>query len=131
MTLCFFMLIQGALAGVELETIPRVGDETAVTLTDDLMRPQAGVTVRVIHRPSLDNSRELAIGITDSRGRVYWTPDQSGVAQIAAGDHRLPITISWKQPPPTTVTLLALLLVGGLVALVWGLLRGPTRRRLG
>src|SRR5690606_11937455 len=65
---------------------PRAGQETTLTLTDLRERPVAGATVQVVYREGLGGERQRAVGITDSRGRVRWTPELSGVVEIRAGD---------------------------------------------
>lgn len=117
-----------ARAEVRLEAPAEVGQETVIALVDPEGRGRAGQTVRVVHRPGLAGEKELAIGITDGRGRVRWTPDQPGVARLRAGDETLPITVAGGATPAPTVLLLAALGLGGLGALLFG--AGlPGRRR--
>src|SRR5690606_23043937 len=75
-----------AWASITIEDPPRPGEETVVVVTDDAGRPRAGETVRVIHRPGLGGEREVAVGITDARGRVRWTPQMDGVTIVRAGE---------------------------------------------
>ncbi len=102
------------------EPPPEVGAESVITVTDDLGRIQPGATVQVLHRPELDGERQIAIGITDSRGRVRWTPELAGVARVRAGDIAEPVVVGRPGPPPTAVTLLALLLAGAAGGTVYG-----------
>lgn len=102
----------------------REGEETLVTVTDDLGRPVPGVTVRVLHRPELDGAQELAIGITDTLGRVRWTPELAGTAQVRADQEIVPVAIAWSGAPPDTAVVLALLAVAALGALGYGLTGG-------
>ena len=110
-----------ALATISLEAPPKVGQQTVVAVIDDDGDPRAGETVRVIHRPGLVAERELAIGITDGRGRVRWTPQLPGIATIRAGDEPLAIRISQSTPPASVPVILGLLFGAGGLALAIGL----------
>ena len=117
---------QIALASVTLAEPPQIGGEVWVHVTDE-DTPLAGETVRVLHRPGLHGESEVAIGITDSRGRVRWQPSISGVAELRAGSETQRVVVA--SPPPTgTSVLLALLALLGLGALAIGS-RARTWRR--
>lgn len=120
-----------ASATIEIETPPTPGEETIVRVLAQDGRPRAGETVRVVHRPGLAGQRELAIGITDARGRVRWTPAEAGVAVVRAGEERLPVRIAPPEAPRDTLVLLGLLLLAAGGALGYGLvpMRIPTRKR--
>ena len=68
----------GVFALVTLEAPALIGAEVVIAVTDEQGDPAGGETVRVVHRPGLAGEREVAVGITDGRGRVRWTPDASG-----------------------------------------------------
>jgi hypothetical protein len=116
-----------AMATITLDAEPaREGVEAIVLVTDEIGDPQSGETVRVVHRPGLAGEKELAIGITDGRGRVRWTPETAGIAKIRAGEQVQPIRVVADRPPTTSGVAIALLFCAGLLALGFGL-RGPRR----
>jgi len=118
-----------AWASITIEDPPRPGEETVVVVTDDAGRPRAGETVRVIHRPGLGGEREVAVGITDARGRVRWTPQMDGVTVVRAGEERLSVRVTPAETPLGTVTLLVVLSLAALGSLGYGLVRpGPKSR---
>jgi hypothetical protein len=116
------LLGRAALGAVEVETPPLEGTETVIHVTDAMGDAASGETVRVVHRPGLAGERELAIGITDGRGRVRWRPEQGGIALLRAGEQTSTLQIQRNRPPTTTLVLLALLALGGLLPVVFGLL---------
>jgi hypothetical protein len=118
---------RGALAAVELESSAAEGVETVIVVTDELGDPGSGETVRVVHRPGLPGSRELAIGITDARGRVRWTPAEGGVARGPARGGVMDVRITRGALPEVTLTLAGLL--GALGAGLWLVVLGPLGRR--
>ena len=123
-----WLLVWGlALAQVTVDPPPRVGEESVVEVLDEFERAEPGATVQVVHRPGLDGERQIAIGITDSRGRVRWTPEVAGVAVLRAGDRRTPVVVGWTGVPPTTASLLAMLMLAAVGLMGYGLL--PRRRR--
>jgi hypothetical protein len=109
-----------AWAVVEFETPPAVGEETMIVVRNDLGDSRGGETVRVVHRPGLSGEQELAIGITDGRGRVRWTPRTEGVAWVRAGDEIARVRVEGSDGPPVIPFLVALLLFGGAGALAYG-----------
>ncbi len=121
------LLVVPAHATVVLEAPARVGDETVIAVTNADGDPRAGETVRVIHRPRLSGEREMAIGITDGRGRVRWTPEAAGIARIRAGEEPFDVTVAWAAPPPAVPILLGLVLLGGTVAAGYGFGLGARR----
>lgn len=123
------LLASMAWATITIEAPPRPGEETVILVTDDAGRPRAGETVRVIHRPGLGGERELAVGITDARGRVRWTPQMDGVTVVRAGEERLSVRVTPAETPLGTVTLLVVLSLAALGSLGYGLVRpGPKSR---
>lgn len=119
--------IATAAATITPEAPPVLGEETVLAVLDDDGHPRAGETVRVIHRPGLTAEREFAIGITDGRGRVRWTPQMAGIARIRAGDEPLELRVGWSLAPTSIPLLLGLLGLGGLVALGYGVGVGARR----
>jgi hypothetical protein len=107
-------------AAVATEAEPHQGTETAITLTDADGQPASGETVRVVHRPGLAGEQELAVGITDGRGRVKWTPSQPGVTRIRAGDQVLLVRVAPAAVGASTPVSLGLLAAIALGALLWG-----------
>ncbi len=116
-----------AFGGIELELPPMLGEETIVVVTDERGETRPGETVRVVHRPGLAGEREFAVGITDGRGRVRWTPEMPGVARLRAGDEPLEVRVARADPPVGTPLLLGLVGALGLGALAWGLGTGARR----
>jgi hypothetical protein len=119
-------LVASAFAGVDFEVPPREGVETVVVVTapgigEEAPQPVAGATVRVTHRPGLAGEKELAIGITDGRGRVRWVPGEGGVADVRANDEVERVRIDSGGVPPVEAGLGGTLLVAGLLALRHGL----------
>ena len=110
---------------------PAAGIETTISVRDADGEADPGETVQVLHRPGLDGERQVAIGITDSRGRVTWTPAISGVAVVRAGTDTQPVAIRWSETPPTTAILLALLACSAMGALGYGVLPRRARRARG
>ncbi|MCB9686937.1 MAG: hypothetical protein H6735_18000 [Alphaproteobacteria bacterium] len=103
-----------AFASVTLDAAPVQGTEVVIEVRDDLGDPDSGETVRVVHRPGLAGTRELAIGITDGRGRVRWTPAEGGVARVRAGDQVLDLRIEPEHRPDLTLSVLVALSLLGL-----------------
>lgn len=116
-----------AASTIAFEPEPVAGAETVILVTDDLSRPEPGATVQVVHRPGLAGERQVAIGITDSRGRVLWTPELGGVARVRAGEASVDVVVARSALPAGTATLLGLLFAGGLAAVLYGFT--PHRRR--
>ncbi len=121
------VLMSLAQAATELEVPAEVGVETVVRVTDTEGHSRAGETVRVLYRPGLSGEQELAIGITDGRGRVRWTPEVPGIAQLRAGDERIALSVARSTAPTATWVLLGLLSLAGVVPLLWGLLGERSR----
>lgn len=120
-----------AWASVEIEPPPAVGQESIVRVVDDTNEARPGRTVRVVHRPGLAGEREVAIGITDGRGRVRWSPVDVGVAVIRVDDATRAVRISRAEPPLDAITLLGLLALAGSASLAFGVApraRNPRRR---
>ena len=110
-----------ARATIAVEPAPVRGVESVVRVTDDKGRPEVGRTVRVVLRPGLDGEREEAVGITDGRGRVRWTPSSGGVARVQAEEEGLPVSVAWPEIPAETAILLGLVALGSASGLIFGL----------
>ncbi len=118
-------LVSAAWGAVRLEAPPDAGVETVVVVQDDEGDARGGATVRVVMRPGLAGERELAVGITDGRGRIRWTPQEPGVVWMRAGDEIMRLHVAG-HPPGAALLSLGALLVGGTAALVRGI--ASTRR---
>jgi hypothetical protein len=116
-----------AMAGVQLERPGEVGVETVIVVHDDQDAPRPGQTVRVVFRPGLAGEREQAVGITDGRGRVRWTPNAAGLAKIRAGEAWQTVSVAGPWALDTGLLLAALLAVGAVSALVGVRLSGWRR----
>jgi hypothetical protein len=118
-----------ASAAVTLDEAPaREGTESVLLVTDEAGDPRSGETVRVVHRPGLAGEKELAVGITDGRGRVRWTPEASGITRIRAGEEIEVIRVATVGLPTTPIVVLGLIGAAGLGALGYGV-GGPRRPR--
>lgn len=96
------------------------GVEVVVMVRDARNELVSGETVRVIHRPGLAGERELAIGISDGRGRVRWTPEVPGVALLRAGDGAVRVLVEPDDKPIGIVVLLAIMFCASAGSLVYG-----------
>lgn len=115
--------VAGASGPIACPDTPLVArEEVVLPLVDTLGEPIDGATVRVVWRPGLASERRAGVGITDSQGRVRWTPDDSGPARLVVdkvGACR--VHVAWPAPPlrlavPPFVLLacaLALITLGG------------------
>jgi len=110
-----------AFAEISVEPVPRVGTESAIVVVDEAGRPAAGETVRVLHRPGMAGEREIAIGITDTRGKVLWTPEIPGLSTVRAGAESKTLRVERVHWPAGVLTLLLLLVASALVAIASGL----------
>jgi hypothetical protein len=116
-----------ARADILVDPDPATETEVVVTVLDDLSRPISGATVRAIHRPGLPGERDLAVGLTDARGRVYWTPAEAGTTVLRTRGESQVVHVARPAPPPTPLVVLSALGVVGLGLAGWGL--WPRRRR--
>lgn len=114
-------------SNIVIEGEPTTHETVAIDVIDDLSRPVSGATVRAIRRPGLPGERDLAVGLTDARGRVYWTPKRPGTQILRAREHELIVHVRPDTPSPTPIVLLSSSGLVGLGLLVWGL--WPRRRR--
>ena len=114
-------VLGAALAAVTTESPPLEGVETRIALTDERGEPASGETVRVVHRPGLSGEQELAIGITDGRGRVRWVPAAPGVARIRGGDEVLLVDVAPARLAVSTAVTLGHVAAAALACLAYGL----------
>ncbi|MCB9681606.1 MAG: hypothetical protein H6733_09065 [Alphaproteobacteria bacterium] len=105
-----------------------VGEEVSVQLTDDDGGALAGETIRIVTAPGLHSEAERGVGITDSQGRVVWTPKASGPAILYAGDRPL-VTVEVRPalPDASAIVPFLLLLVAAIGAIAYG--SGPRGAR--
>jgi len=87
------------------------GRETTVTVVDDLSHPIVGATVRATWRTGLEGERDVAVGLTDARGQVPWTPDQNGTVLLAVRDVNEVVQVGPLSPGPTEIILMVAILV--------------------
>lgn len=106
---------------------PQVDSEVTVTVVDDLSRPISGATVRAVHRQGLYGEQDLAVGLTDARGRVYWTPEQGGPVVLRSREQERIVHVARDAAPASTLVLLGLLTALGIGAGLVGF--WPGRRR--
>lgn len=104
-----------------LSTHASVGAEVIVSVVNDDDAPSPGQTLSVTLHPGSPDAREIGIGITDTLGRVRWTPDTPGVATLRVGDHEaLRFTVAYRYPPLSAIVPLLLAGLGALGALIYG-----------
>ena len=113
-------MVSSASGAILVEEEPQLGVTTWVTVLSD-EHPVAGETVSVLHRPGIAGEQEIAVGITDARGRVRWTPARAGVTIIQAGSRETVAQVRADFPPPEAITLLGLIIMAGLGSLLYGL----------
>lgn len=119
-------------AGIEIDPEPVAGVESTITLIDDAGRPRTGIGVRVVHREGLGGEQQDALGLTDSLGRVRWTPADGGSTVVHAATEERRLTVGYAALPSATLTLLGVLALAGLGAMGAGLRpRLQPRRRDG
>jgi hypothetical protein len=76
--------------------------------------------VRVHHDHGLPRATELAIGITDARGRVRWTPAKPGLSQLQAAEETITISIAYPSIPIDTIMPWSLICLAGLAMALYG-----------
>ena len=91
-----------------MDTTPAEAVDNWITVTHEVT-PAPGETVTVVYRPGIVGEQEVAIGITDARGRVRWSPSRGGVATVHAGQQQLTLRVGRSSPPSSVLTLLSLL----------------------
>lgn len=115
------LLAQLASAEIVVEPAPVTGREVVIHVIDDLSRPVPGATVRAVSRAGLPGEREVAVGLTDPRGRVYWTPSKGGPHTVRAGRQEAIVHVERASLPLTSLLVLIGAMLAGLGALVVGL----------
>jgi hypothetical protein len=121
------LLLGLAYATITLDNPLRVGTESAITVVDDLSRPVVGAPVRATYRLGLGDEREVAVGLTDARGMVYWTPTVGGPVALRAREHRETAHIERASAPTTEAVMLSLFTT--LILAITLLSLWPDRRR--
>ena len=116
---CLFI----AHATVEIEPAPVVGQQSTVTVLNDISRPMASRAVRTTVRPGLRGEREGSAGLTDAMGRVYWTPQKPGKHLIRVDDDELEVYVRPEHLPWQAVGWLAGTAILGLGFVVIGVRR--------
>jgi hypothetical protein len=111
--------------GVEVPAVQ--GEETVVVATRADDEPLAGATVRVFYRPDLLGEHEQAIGITDGRGRIAWTPSDAGIARLQAADQVQALQVAPRSPPEGTIGLLVTVAAMSLLLAGYGAWRPGAR----
>ncbi len=104
---------------IAVDPAPTIEVPAFVTVTDDLGRPVVGATVMASWRPGLPASREQTLGVTDSLGRVRWTPDASGIVALSTSGGSFPVRVEGAAPVET-ITLLGLLALVATGSAIWG-----------
>lgn len=118
------MIVVGlAMAGIDVSAPPEEGVEIVVQVTQDDGSPAAGETVRVTHRPTTTSPVERAVNITDARGRVRWTPELGGLADLRAGPQEMRVRIASRQVPADALTVTLLLCITFLTLVAIGFRR--------
>ncbi len=95
---------------VVVEPPAQIGVESEIRVEDEDGLPRPGRTVRVTYRVGLSNAEDRAIGITDGLGRVRWTPEMAGAAEVSIDGERQPLSIAWGAPPASVLAILVVLL---------------------
>ncbi|MFT6142452.1 MAG: hypothetical protein ACJATT_001693 [Myxococcota bacterium] len=119
----WLVLMALASADVRIEPAPIAGVESVITLLDDAGRPRNGIGVRVVRRDGLPSETQTSLGLTDSLGRVRWTPADGGRTLVQAGSNNESVRVGYASVPAATATLLAAMTFAGLLALFLGLRR--------
>lgn len=109
-----------AQAAVMVDPAPVQGAESTITLLDDSGAPRPGVTVRVFHGRGLELVEEVAVGITDARGRALWTPQRAGRTVVHSEHEERAVHVAWAGPPRGLLALLLVLLLASGAAVVHG-----------
>lgn len=123
------LLALAALANPTVDPPPRVGVESEVRLVDDLSRPVVGAPVRAVTRIGLPGERELAIGLTDGSGAVWWSPAEPGPTRVRVRDRELIVRVEGGGPPATAAVMLGGLLAFALAMIVAGAISARRRTR--
>ena len=116
-------------ATIEVEEPVTAGQEVAITVVNDLSQPRPGLTVRAIYRRDLATEQDMAVGLTDARGRVYWTPKRGGPVTLRAKSEEQLVQVGYAWPDATSYVLGIPAFILGFAMLGLGLWGG--RRRSG
>ena len=97
------------------------GQELTIVVLDDISQPVPQATVHAIQRPGLPGERDVAAGLTDARGRIYWTPSEGGPLLLRAREDQLVVHVAHEEAPTMTLLLLSASAALGLLLLLVGL----------
>jgi hypothetical protein len=112
-----------ASADVRVTGDPQIGGEFVVEVVDADGRPAPGTAVRVIHRAGLWGESQVAVGLTDSLGRVRYVPEIAGETLIRAGEEEVRVHVAWPTAPAGPVSHVAAALALALTLVAWGVRR--------
>ena len=114
----FEFLVSCALAGILIDHPSTTSSEITITVTNSADIPLSGVSVRAHHRPGWHDASEIAVGISDSNGRVRWAPKVSGPALLQAGTQTQTIYIKTDATnTPTKFAFLSLVGIANILSL--------------
>ena len=110
---------QMALGDIVIESDPiQQGSPITFRVVDSISSPIRSATVRMEVRPGLSSSSEWSVGLTDQDGRIEYTPKEGGPHRIIVGGDELIYTVRWNTIPAPTVSSVAVVCLGPLLA-VW------------
>jgi protocatechuate 3,4-dioxygenase beta subunit len=92
------LFLHVALADIVLDAPATQHEIVHMTVLDALSNPVAAATVRVRTHPGLTRSKEWTLGLTDSDGRVQFTPVVGGPHRIRVGGQRHDFSVAWSGP---------------------------------
>ena len=95
----FFMLAQFANADIIVESLPTQNQVIEFRVVDGLSRPVAAATVRMVTHPGLSGAKEWTVGLTDSEGRLEYTPEIGGLHRIEVANQSLDFAVRWAHLP--------------------------------
>jgi hypothetical protein len=114
--LAMLLLAPAAAFAVELSVdpvYPAKGKDALITVIHE-GQPISGAEVRVTYRPNSEVLREAEVGVTDASGRLTWSPDDAGMAELAveAPEGSATRSVSVRFPGPPIQGIVVLLLAG-------------------
>ena len=92
---------------------------TSLTFVRDDGPPVVGATTRAVRHPGLPSERAFGIGVTDTRGRVDWKPDDGGPYRVVIDGHgACTVHVAYAAPPLRAALPVAWLAAGALLLLL-------------